>query len=639
MPSPISSFYEEEKFVGWTPLIKLDLPLKLIRQDNLDDAPALVRPMPSYTDTTMGLGEIEVSRGCRGMCAFCGIGWKYRPYRERSRANMFKLMQENRLNSGATTYCPIATEFAYYSEKQGLINDLMSVAHGVDPLSMRVDAFIDDPDFDAQLADRGMNQVALGVEAPSQRLRNRLMKGITEKQILRACEIGLEKGFKRLKFFMISNIDEEWEDFEEFFALLRKVREMEVSYKQRVRTGWDIQIVASWTPWFIEPCTPMQWKKPTSEQRKDWKRVDEILRGELKCKFKLGIKNAEDFLWTMQGMHLGDTRFAESLVAATLSLKRPFYVSFTKKMKSQLTKEFITTGYSWDYVMRERGAEEEFPWDIVSRNVSKKVLRSLYDKIVSGEKDDVVTEVKVPVDRGKRTDYEGEHTERTKNHWWLVGYDVTEQLEVVPNTHIKALVHRAAFQTGFPLSVNSVKFFSDRDVRNWYGGRDFFVYGTPSYRLPETVGDFLRETTLSCGDAIHLGATTPFRYKWRNFASEYEIILGVPVGELQQYLYRYNMATSVLVATPSTRYFSGSFSKKKMDIKEEDVFVSFGEVTEGDIPTVSKMSVRLGHEVGIRYFLQGLLHDVSFIRILKCSVVKTALIYHRVNYKDEVISV
>ena len=49
---------------------------------------------------------------------------------------------------------------------------------------MRIDAFSDDEEFDLLLSQTGMNQLALGVEGPSQRLRNKLMKGISEEDIL-----------------------------------------------------------------------------------------------------------------------------------------------------------------------------------------------------------------------------------------------------------------------------------------------------------------------------------------------------------------------------------------------------------------------------------------------------------------------
>ena len=630
--------YYDEIFDQWIIDGRMPGKLKIIRQKKLDDAPALVKPIPSFTDTTMGLGEIEISRGCRGVCAFCGIGWKYRPYRERSRKKMVELMRENMLNSGATTLCPIATEFAYYGEKQQLIRDLLGLSYYVDPLSMRVDAFIDDPEFDEMLADRGMNQLALGVEAPSQRLRDRLMKGITEEDILKACEIALSRGFKRIKFFMISNIDEEWKDFEEFFSLLWKVRNLEVpSKKKGTRYGWDIGIICSWTPLFVEPCTPLQWKKPTIKQRKDWKRVDEVLRGKknpetgkledgLGAKFKLGIKNSEDFLWTMQMMHLGDTRFATALVDATLRLKRPFYVSFTRSMKEELTKSLKSAGLKWKWVLRERGKDETFPWDIVDRGVSKESLRKVYDKIVSGWTEGVRVHIRPPSDK-TRHEYRALLGKTVKPlHWYLVRYEYPSDYSIVPNTHVKAVFHRAAYQLGFPVVINSMHFFSDRDARNWYDSCDFFAVSTQREVTKEEFIHLNKEFfPFRIVDTLYVGNEEDKRPSWNKYYSRYTVGAKVSEAEARELISIYDRLDSVVVSVPSTRYFSGTFSKKKLDMRQAKVFGEARVVSDWGMPYYCQLVVELGHEVGIRYFLQALFYNTAFSKILRFGVTKENL--------------
>jgi hypothetical protein len=104
-------------------------------------------------------------------------------------------------------------------------------------------------------------------------------------------------------------------------------------------------------------------------------------------------------------------------------------------------------------------------------------------------------------------------------------------------------------------------------------------------------------------------------------------VVDFPPKVVEEYMYRLNMSTSIMVAVPATRYFSGSFSKKKMDMKAEKVFWSVNNLAEGEIPTQTTMRISLGHEVGIRYFLQALFYDVSFSRVLKMGVSKTKLLY------------
>lgn len=79
----------------------------------------------------------------------------------------------------------------------------------------------------------------------------------------------------------------------------------------------------------MEPCTPLQWKKPTIEQSQDWKLISERL-DELGVKYPKsgGGKNEPNLLWVMQGMHLGDVRFARALVKSTVEVNKPFYTAF-----------------------------------------------------------------------------------------------------------------------------------------------------------------------------------------------------------------------------------------------------------------------------------------------------------------------
>jgi len=631
-PSLYRPVYDKEKFVEWRPKHRSSAgkpvyptTIKRVACKDLDKAPKYTRPLPSYTDTTMGLGEVEVSRGCRGACMFCGIGWKYRPYRERSVDVMVKALSENRREGGGVSLCPIATEFAYYSWKRELVGKLSEISTFVDPLSMRVDAFASDPEFDRFLGKRGMNQLALGVEAVSQRLRNRLRKGVTEEQILKACQIAIEAKFKRIKFFMISNIDEEWKDFEEFFALLRKVRLLE-------KKGMKIEITASWTPLFVEPCTPLQWKKPTIEQRKNWSKVDDILMGEkyyvgkkmkrrddgLAVNFSLGIKNEENFLWMMQGMHLGDTRFAEAVAVASEQLKRPFYVAFARNTKETVSRVLKKTGGSWDYIMRERSLEEKFPWDIVDRGVPKATLLNLYRHMKAGKYD--TEPLNLPVVRDETPFPSGFCGEQSVYAWYLFKYEVERGFEIVPNTHWRAQLHRAAWKAGLPISTNRVHFFSDRDNKNWFGGIDYVgIAFRKEIKESEAVqmNEHLIGMRLLRCRRVSVKVGEPPR--WGSWHSVYQVETDLKHEEVMECIKRFHAAKRFEIRQPETRYFSG-VRKKKIELKKE-AFVCVRLIQRMGLTSVG-LEIELSPNVEIRPFLNGFLQGVSAKRILKYDVKK-----------------
>lgn len=618
-PTFYTPHYEKDRFTGWTSAPTRFPKHFVVRKcTNLNDAPKYTKPILSYTDNTMGLGEVEVSRGCRGMCSFCGIGWKYRPYRERSKETMVEAMVENKKNSGAVSLCPIATEFAYYSHKRGLINELSKHSRYVDPLSMRIDAFASDEEFDVFLRKLNMNQLALGVEGVSQRLRNRLMKGISEEEILRACQIAIESGYDRAKFFMIANLGETWEDFEEFLGLLKKV----VDVKNRVKS--KLKIRASWTPLFIEACTPLQWMRPTIDQPGlDFKRVYEELT-KLGIELKYGSKRKPNFLYLSQGMHIADTRFAEAVVMASWESDKPFYLTLSDECFALLEKHMHKTGYSWEYMLREKGEDEEFLWDVVDRGVEKKTLLKLWKKIRSGEMDEKKVKIVPSMDKCELT--KTLSNEQEESDWFLVKYWISDRLDIVPNQYWFSHIHRAANLSGFPMAVNRLHFFSNRDNGNWYSGVDFFGIG-----IKRKWSDFELSSFREYLNPMLLldFRLLPSRKKiWSSLVSSYRVVTDITPAEWDVYKDVFDEAEKVPVKNRETRYFSGAWMNK---LNLKDLYVDV-KVHPLDAPKVI-LDICLSHEIGIRYALSGLLPHVSYKRIRSYPIVKTGL--HRL--KDYVV--
>jgi radical SAM superfamily enzyme YgiQ (UPF0313 family) len=614
VPAAYSPHYAGDKFLEWVPQAD-GLPTTIVRHicADLDSAPKYTRPLISYTDSTMGLGEVEISRGCRGVCAFCGIGWKYRPYRERSVDVMVEAMVENRRWGGGNSLCPIATEFAYYTNKRELIGKLCRYSRFVDPLSMRVDAFIEDEEFDRLLSKSGMNQLSLGVEGVSQRIRNRVMKGITEKDVLEACRIAIQSGFKRMKFFMISNLNETWEDFEEFFSLLRKVKQMKDDH------GSKIEIRASWTPLFVEACTPLQWKRPTIASVYDWKRINGVLATIGVTGMTSTAKRKEVFLWVTQGMHLGDTRFAEAIVNASLKANRPFYTAFGENMKVLMGQELEKMDLNWDSIIRERAKEEKFLWDIVDRGVTKAALRKSYESIASGKMDNIVVRPKV-LTKPAPLPLESELSrERIPVGWYIIGYETPT--DCIPNTYWRAYFHRSAYLSDFPVAVGQIRFVSDRANRNWYSGVDFIGLGVreqPDAAAWSRFRDALAEKGVKLQYAVGIKKYQGF---WSSIVSEYVVETDLSLIEYETFLSEFRRADSFKATAHETRYFSGVW-RKSVDLKE--IFFLPEVSMKMDAPYIV-LRVWLGHQIGIRDALKGFLSHVSFSRILGYSVRKVAL--------------
>jgi len=468
-----------------------------------------------------------------------------------------------------------------------------------------------------------MNQLALGVEGVSQRLRNRLLKGITEEEILRACRIAIDtKGFRKIKFFMLANIDEDWKDYEEFFSLLDKV----VQYRNLQKS--KIQIKVSWTPIFIEPCTPLQWKKPTLDQRQPWMEISEhldrfnikdeegkVIKRIVRYPQGGGGKFEENFLWVMQGMHLVDTRFAEAVVRAAEELNRPFYASYCRTMKDTVTKWMKKTDFSWGFIMRERNSNEIFPWDIVDRGVPKSSLLKMYLGIKSGHYDNREIRIKPKIGTGVLD--APKNDEQSYVRWHRVIYRVPGDYQMVPNSHFKAVFHRSAYLHDFPLSVNQMVFLSDRDNKNWYEGYDYFFMATQREISDHEFQSLCCETlpSMKLVRYTELEAKKP---RLKNVISEYRVETGVWNRDtLHAYYNKFVNASEVIVLQRVTRYYSG---KRKTEIDLKKVF--FWDIHVEDYGV---LKIKLSHDVDIRVFLKGFFSDKSFRKILSFSVEKVGL--------------
>jgi len=609
--------YEGPVFKSWDKK-RDDFPSSITRRicKDLDSAPPLTKTLPSYTDATMGLGEVEISRGCRGSCAFCGLGWKYRPYRERSRINAVTALSENKKQSGAVSLCPIAAEFAFYREKKALIKDLCAISRSVDPLSMRIDAFIDDIQFDVVLGKSGMNQCAWGVEGVSQRLRNRMMKNITAEDIKKACWTAVEAGgFKRLKFFMINNIDETWEDYEEFFGLVKEIMD---GFDKAKRKG--LSLFVSWTPLIIEPCTPFQWKRPTIDQTQPWK--DKIVPrlkalGVKTNRDRPSIKDDWDALYVSQGLHLGDTRFAEAVVEATLENDRPYYYSFSKGFRNRIGKHF-PKDMTWDWIIRSRGVDELFPWDIIDRGVLKNTLWNLYCKISSGDMDDKVTPLKPPIEECNLDNVQWSN-EQESFYRYVVQYQVEDGYDTVPNSHWKAVLHRAAYLTGFPLSVNQQHFFTDRESRNWYGGKEYIGIGT---KEPVYSEDFEKLNIEMVGLKVVGFIELPYgKFSWSRFISTYNIVLHLPYSQVVQRLDEIRALSEFIVKVPPDKY-SASRRGRNIDLKS----CVFEPIVE-DVGSATRMELLLSNTMPVRLLIKAIFDKIVSKKVYTFDINKTDLIY------------
>jgi radical SAM superfamily enzyme YgiQ (UPF0313 family) len=143
-----------------------------------------------------------------------------------------------------------------YRELGALSRAILDKGGTVSVSSLRIDG-IDEQMIDVLIAS-GHKTVALAPEGGSQRLRDLINKGISEQQILEACEQLIAKNILNLKLYFIIGLPTETDaDLDELTALVRAIREQVVAAaKQNKRLG---EIILSVNPFIPKPFTPFQW--------------------------------------------------------------------------------------------------------------------------------------------------------------------------------------------------------------------------------------------------------------------------------------------------------------------------------------------------------------------------------------------
>lgn len=253
-----------------------------------------------------------VVHNCPAWCSFCALTYRQKPYRQRSIPYMVNFANNLVKNTGGVHIAPFGPDFPMHTQKKRLISALLeNVTDEVDASSMRVDDFIADSEYILLSAHGGMDQVTLGVEGNSQRMRDLVGKGAADHDIKEAVARGIRAGIRRFKLYMICDLP--GEDRGDIFRILNLAKELaDIRDSMGQHT---VKIQFSWTPLLIEANTPFQWFAPTASNRAlgdVWEEFRDI-----KIDFKLGGKAqplTSNVLTPSGWKRMGDLRVGDAVV-------------------------------------------------------------------------------------------------------------------------------------------------------------------------------------------------------------------------------------------------------------------------------------------------------------------------------------
>ena len=345
--------------------------------DSIEDVDFLTELMIPYIETVHDRAVVEMFRGCTRGCRFCQAGMIYRPVRERKPETIKKLAGDQLKSTRYNELSLLSLSTSDYSRFEELTTTLMkdcaaeNVALSLP--SLRLDTF----SFNVlnEIQKYRKSGLTFAPEAGTQRLRDVINKGITEKDIFSAVRQAIELGWNRIKFyFMIGLPTEKYEDLDGIASIASRCMEI---FRASGRGGrFNINVsVSNFVP---KAHTPFQWAPQDSAEV--FRAKHDYLKSKLRIR-GVTFSYHDDFMSVLEALIArGDRRLGNLIVTAYKNgcLLDSWAEYFDRaKWERSIEKCGIDVPF---YASRERTADEFLPWDIIDSSVKTEYLKAEYDK-------------------------------------------------------------------------------------------------------------------------------------------------------------------------------------------------------------------------------------------------------------------
>ena len=338
-------------------------------------------PIVPYLDVVHDRAVLELFRGCLRGCRFCQAGMLYRPVRERTPERLLQMAKDIIANTGYNEISLMSLSSADYSKLPELVDMLMEEFKdkqvSVSLPSLRIDAFsIDIAKKVQQVRKSGLT---FAPEAGSQRMRDVINKGVSEEDLMAACENAFKSGWNTVKlYFMMGLPTETDEDVAGIADLAYKVLDLHRDITGK-RNG---KVTVSCSFFVPKTHSPYQWYGQQD--------VEEIHRKQRYLKSLINNRNISYHYHDGHTGYLeaifarGDRRLALSVIEAWKHGCK--FDGWTEYFKYDTWMQaFKDTNIDPDYyARRDRSFEEALPWEHIDDTVSKAFLQREWERAVDG---------------------------------------------------------------------------------------------------------------------------------------------------------------------------------------------------------------------------------------------------------------
>lgn len=344
--------------------------------DDLNKSPWPKKPILPFLQLIHDRVTLEIFRGCTRGCRFCQAGMIYRPVREKSVETLVSQAKENIQATGYDEISLSSLSSGDYTCLNELIlglSDELKEGHICLSLpSLRIDAHA--KEYMESLDMKRKAGLTLAPEAGSQRLRDVINKGVSEKDLVDSVRDAFTNGYSSVKlYFMLGLPTETYEDIKAIAHLANLVRDEYYKVPKEQRKG-GLRIVISSSCFIPKPHTPFQWYTQDSIEIFQKKQV--FLKESLKS-IKGVVYNYHDaYVSRIEAIFAKGDRRLSQVVAKAVELGCKFdswseHFSYPKWVQA-----FAECSIDMDDYFSCTPIDAPLPWDHTSCSVSKEFLQN-----------------------------------------------------------------------------------------------------------------------------------------------------------------------------------------------------------------------------------------------------------------------